>query len=1236
MAAAEGDFRLGGQAHLLHRGVVIHADGLGLGGLGLIDVGGTQGDGAGGGISAGAAGEQNDLGDGRAGTRLPLQPEGQQGAQLSGIEGTHTLIQGAQADPLLVGGLDLHFGVADGVGGLQDGNAGQIGVVRDQILQVAVLAFYHTGGKEGGDVAVHGLLKIAFRLAGKRAQSSALLQVLVDLQLIELDPTLVGLGNLQFDVTGGNTAAVTGVIAVGRVHIRLIVKGADGSPGALRIGIAANADIQIVGIVRPALGEPQGHIVHRLLGAQIKDHILALGLLGPGPGKGGTVAVRHLLPDIVLIDAHIAGHKGQLRFQFRGGGRNGGDGTDVGGSRAVVKSDVAHDGQVRRRAVGPHGSIGGILEGQTLRQGPGQGDLADAHDLRQAKAHIVPLLQRHITADIQGIDAAILGRLHGAGIFQAGVDHGALRPVGGHREFTDVGPVVRLAAIAGLHQTQAHIAGGNIQILHQDVVGVDLLHQGHPGLPVHRAFQRGLVQVIVIGIALALQDIDGADGLDLAQVHAHIVALLLDNGVRSCRTGISVEHSGGVIAVLLLLAAQDGIEAGSASQAAVRAQQRQHLVPHSRDQLIGKGLEPSAAGLGHDSGILGRGIVVPLVQAQAGIGQIGPGGVHVALLHRQDGQQRLLVGGDDGSQGLQPGLQLSHQGRIGAVGPEILHRAQNMGKLLQQALELPVIGGQRTGQSLLLDGIQGVRQIFRLREALVDPAGIRAVGYVAGNGQVGVVHLGLEVLEAVLPKLLHVIGVVVPVPAPADQLEVGHLVGLGIIDRVGDNAHLAAQSVSRGHIVADIAQVNAGLVVLGAGVVEPGGGIVAGLLIGPVDVVLGDGGVDVGAGPIDVDVLIQTPQGVQLGAVPGPAHIIPLGAIQDGTAVALLLLLQPRVHGVEQGHHIGVGAAVVVVVEDVEITHAHIIHLLELGLQLFHILQILCVLLAGSGVAAGAAEESALADVNGPGVVHLGLFGHVGQVLDLGQLLIGIQIIPPLGVVGIGLGGKHIEIALHVPDGAHLALPAFIVKAAVEAFNKAPEPYIGVVLNLHRQELLPGKGGKHHLQGGQAVVNTVAVLAHDGDHAVGVFRGIGHQHIGVVLPLSRTVGIFKQIGAGSGRGIGNGGVPIAVDPQQNIGLALNHPIGGGHGHAIAGQDLLQKGGGIGVDPRLCHHVDLCGHGEGLCSLRIDHRVGYGIDLIAVGVLRKAVYKAVLHRAFRRGLQCKGRRKGGGQHGTGQQ
>ena len=119
-----------------------------------------------------------------------------------------------------------------------------------------------------------------------------------------------------------------------------------------------------------------------------------------------------------------------------------------------------------------------------------------------------------------------------------------------------------------------------------------------------------------------------------------------------------------------------------------------------------------------------------------------------------------------------------------------------MGKFVQQSLHIRIVlQVPAAGQHLLLHCRQLVLQILALGKAVGNSTGVRAVGDVACDGQIGVVHLGLEVLEAVLPQLGDVSAVAVPVPGPGEQLEVGHLVGLGVVHRVGQDAQVVGEPV---------------------------------------------------------------------------------------------------------------------------------------------------------------------------------------------------------------------------------------------------------------------------------------------------------------------------------------------------------------------------------------------------------------------------------------------------------
>ena len=395
LAAAEGDHALDGQTHhvlrcaevdldagVLHRGYLEDA---GQNRRCLIRRGGAL------------IAEKDDLGNGGRGAGLPLQPQGREAAQAGGVKDAYRHVQRPQLVPLAVGSLNLHCGVTDRAGLLEDLHGGDVVVLRDEVLEIAAALCHRAGGEDGGELAVHCFLKVAHGAARKSAQGGALLAGLVDLNLVQDQPLVFGrgLGHCELEIPGLPAAAVAGEGAVGRIHLGVVVHRPDGSP--LSVGRAAVPDgnIHIVNIIVALVGV-EFQVVNRDAGPQVKDKILTLGLIGLGLHIGRHIAVKYVGPGarVDCIDVRFDHGGGELWVRQ-------GD-LQIGQCLGHRFFSQVHDttiaggeGRRLRPADRPNKPVRGILEGQAPVQILGR-DALDAHDLPQIQPNIAARCQGNI------------------------------------------------------------------------------------------------------------------------------------------------------------------------------------------------------------------------------------------------------------------------------------------------------------------------------------------------------------------------------------------------------------------------------------------------------------------------------------------------------------------------------------------------------------------------------------------------------------------------------------------------------------------------------------------------------------------------------------------------------------------------------------------------------------------------------------------------------------------------
>ena len=135
-------------------------------------------------------------------------------------------------------------------------------------------------------------------------------------------------------------------------------------------------------------------------------------------------------------------------------------------------------------------------------------------------------------------------------------------------------------------------------------------------------------------------------------------------------------------------------------------------------------------------------------------------------------------------------------------------------------------------------------------------------------------------------------------------------------------------------------------------------------------------------------------------------------------------------------------------------------------------------------------------------------------------------------------------------------------------FDEATELDAGPVLDLCAQKDVIVEGGEHHLQGRNAPVGRITVLADDGDPV-----GLCLQHIAVVIAVE--ICGFQ----GEGILIGIGALAGTVHAQQDVEFAIH---GGGHDRCadpVFGQNLGKILLGCVIDTGFVHDIYLTADGE---------------------------------------------------------
>ena len=404
-----------------------------------------------------------------------------------------------------------------------------------------------------------------------------------------------------------------------------------------------------------------------------------------------------------------------------------------------------------------------------------------------------------------------------------------------------------------------------------------------------------------------------------------------------------------------------------------------------------------------------------------------------------------------------------------------------------------------------------------------------------------------------MPDILGMDGVVGIVPEQGGQLEQGHLVALTEPGGVGNSRLQTGDTVTG--IVGDVAQENAGLGVLIDGVVQPEGNGLTGAVRNIIHGGLGDGGVDIIAGPVEDDGVIQCLQRIQLRTVSGPGFVVALGAVGDGFTA--LGDDEFRIETVQHGHNIRMGAAAEVVIKNVELPNAHIVQLGQLCDQLA------VALLVQGGIRGDiqAAEEAA--QMHAPDIVALGLLTDLDKLCDLLNVRLGIQVGPAAGMVCIGLGGVHIHVHLDISGEVHQLGTSLVVPAAVEAFDEATVFDPGVVLDLRTQQDVVVEGGQHHLQSSHAEVHGIGILTDDGDLIL-----LGFEHVAVILAVE-VIGLDAE-----GILVGIGSLAGAVHAQQNVARTLHRGRHNSCLDAVFLQDLGKVILGRFVDSGFVHDIYL--------------------------------------------------------------
>ena len=336
------------------------------------------------------------------------------------------------------------------------------------------------------------------------------------------------------------------------------------------------------------------------------------------------------------------------------------------------------------------------------------------------------------------------------------------------------------------------------------------------------------------------------------------------------------------------------------------------------------------------------------------------------------------------------------------------------------------------------------------------------------------------------------------------------------------------------------------------------------------------------------------------GGVPGRGEEQGLHLVLRRGVFGVIGIIELFLHLVEHINlHIagaGCGRGGNVVHKDAELAHPQIIHMVKLGHQALYALVHSLLIGKVNGLLHGG--------VSHPHKVHVALGGLLRK---LAHLILGadadfcflfgdfggIVLIPLAQVIGVGLGAVEEDIHL-------IALGK--VKPAESAFHA---PGIAIVA-LHRAAVLLEcvvlKGGnlqssrlgliQHLLQGGQAVIGGVAVLAQDDNIPIG--KDLDHVHIvfvlsfGEHLPGNPFMGIRQAAGA--------------VDADIQVGGVLVGGLAVNRGQIIFGKHFVHAAAGHLVDALFRDNCHCVRHRGG--SLFIGDLLGDGINLVvALGLHR---------------------------------
>ena len=467
---------------------------------------------------------------------------------------------------------------------------------------------------------------------------------------------------------------------------------------------------------------------------------------------------------------------------------------------------------------------------------------------------------------------------------------------------------------------------------------------------------------------------------------------------------------------------------------------------------------------------------------------------------------------------------------------EAVHPGANLLFQVHQLVIIAVLEGEDelAGIHDLLHLLQHGRIVGAVRligvEDGVDVGVVLVLGGVAGKHTQGLLHGGVIGVggKGLLPVALDV--EVGGVPGVVGHTVQGHLAGLGLVHGVGEHAQAGGDIQVGG--VHGVQTVHEHLVVnvVVDGVVPPHDGLLTGVLLDLQQVRVADGGPHAGAGHHhdDVVVLVGLTEGAQVGLqlrggakVQGveAGHVVGAGHVIGGVLGAVVGVLQAALN---LSHHVGLvlGATqshtgVDVVHKHAELTHAQIVHVGELLHDVVNALL--------HAVTAGEVDAVLHGGVDGPGKgdvvlggsggdgAHVVLGHHAVETLLVGDL--GGILIPPVAqVIGITLGavdeGVHL-VVFHVLEQGENVLHR--VHLAVEALDDAAVLHVGIVLDGGAGQLLTGHGLHGVVQGGQAVVHGVVVLAQDGHAAIGV----DVHKVGVILGLAghkQVVGVAGGVG----------------------------------------------------------------------------------------------------------------------------